>query len=130
MPPPDDKKKPLVLLYSRSDEMALLLGAFLEIWNCQVGEAFSENELLKITESKNPSLVLFDLSLAFEQDLKILRRLRTIDSLAKTPIVVLSGHARSGNVNSALEAGADEYFIKPIDFERLGSAVKKYSVLN
>lgn len=124
----DGNAAPLIVIYSQSEEIRLLLDAFLKIWNFRVSEAIGESDLIGIVERECPSLILFDVSRMFDEDLELLRRLRTRASFEKTPILVLSGHARAGNSVSALASGADEYFIKPLNFERLERSVKKYSL--
>jgi YesN/AraC family two-component response regulator len=39
--------------------------------------------------------------------------------LRAVPIVVISGHDPNGHRQAALDAGCNDYLLKPIDFERL-----------
>jgi DNA-binding response OmpR family regulator len=41
-----------------------------------------------------------------------------------TPIIFCSGEARKAEIAKAIEAGGDQYFVKPVDFDKLADAVK------
>lgn len=120
------KKNSLVLLFSREYEIRILLQAFLKVWNYELCEADDEKELVQTAEKERPALILFDMSREFEEDLKIIRRARATPVFSNLPILVLSGHARSGDSITTLQAGASEYLLKPIDFGQLENSINRY----
>lgn len=126
----DHQFKPFVLAYSRSSEMLLLLKTFLKMWNCDFGKIDNEKDFFKYVEGIAPSIILFDISRAIDDDLETLRRLRRMEECREIPVLALSGHARREDLQMTLAAGANEYFIKPVDFDRLGSSVKVFSTSN
>ncbi|MGI8469802.1 MAG: response regulator [Pyrinomonadaceae bacterium] len=130
MPQNDGEIAPLVVLVGKDEETRFLLKTFLDVWKCRAGEATNETDLIKIAGGEKPNLILMDVSLAFEEDLTCLRRMRALNAFKNTPIIVVSGHARACNSALALAAGADEYMIKPIDFDRLENPVKRYPFNN
>ncbi|MDP1649340.1 MAG: response regulator [Rubrivivax sp.] len=65
-----------------------------------------------------PDLLLLDLQLPDIDGLEVMRRLRADPSLAGCRIVALSADAMTDHVEAALAAGFDDYWTKPIQFER------------
>lgn len=65
-----------------------------------------------------PDLILLDLNLPDIDGRQIIQMLRGDQSLAKTPILVLTAAGRN-EAQSAVEMGANAYFIKPLEYETL-----------
>jgi two-component system KDP operon response regulator KdpE len=63
-----------------------------------------------------PDIIVLDLGLPDLDGMDIIRAVR---GYSRTPIVVLSGRAGSGDKVDALEAGADDYVTKPFDVNEL-----------
>ena len=64
-------------------------------------------------------LILLDLSLPIYDGWTVARSLRADPLTRSTPILALTAHAMAGDRERALEAGCDDYDIKPVDFPRL-----------
>ncbi len=62
---------------------------------------------------KKPDLVILDRSLPGMPGMEILRRLRQTPATYLTPILMLTGKRGSGLADEAVEAGADDYLVKP-----------------
>ena len=79
---------------------------------------------LDICEGQSFDLIVMDVNMPVMDGLTATRRLREDGGLnAETPIVVLSASARSEDHHAGLEAGADAYLNKPIDFVALAEVV-------
>ena len=75
--------------------------------------------------SENPDLILMDLSLPVMDGWEATSTIK-IQKKLKIPIIVLTAHAMAGDREKALEAGADEYDTKPIEFKKLLGKIKDF----
>jgi two-component system cell cycle response regulator DivK len=76
-----------------------------------------------LAERERPDLILMDMSLPVIDGWEAARRIKSNPDLANIPIVGLSAHAMSGDVEKAVAAGCDDYLTKPLNetllFEKL-----------
>ena len=79
-----------------------------------------------MSKSENPDLILMDLSLPVMDGREATSTIKADGSTKNIPIIVLTAHAMAGDREKALEAGADEYDTKPIDFKRLLGKIKDF----
>ncbi len=82
----------------------------------QVTVAADGTTALEQAAAAAPDVIVLDLGLP---DLDGMDVIRAVRGYSRTPIVVLSGRAGSGDKVDALEAGADDYVTKPFDVNEL-----------
>ncbi len=92
----------------------------------EVIEASSEEGGLEAVFSSRPGLILLDADLSEGDSLAICRRIRQV---TESPIVILAASEQNRQIIQALEAGADDYLISPIEPEvlllRVWAALKR-----
>jgi CheY-like chemotaxis protein len=81
---------------------------------------------IDIAQARHPDLILLDVHLPDINGFDVLQRLRTDPVTAIIPIVVLSADATPGQVTKFTEAGANEYFTKPLDLKLLLGLIDSY----
>lgn len=72
---------------------------------------------LTMARESNPDLILLDWMLPIVSGLEVCRRLRTSGS--KTPIILLTAKDEISDRVAGLDAGADDYIVKPFSIEEL-----------
>ena len=75
----------------------------------------------RLLRTEKPELVLLDLALSDADGLDLLQRL---PGLADLPVIIVSGYGREETVAKALDAGAEDYLIKPCSAGELAARVR------
>lgn len=88
-----------------------------------VNVAVDGADALDQVNSDRPDIILMDMSLPVLDGWEVTRRLKSNDSTADIPVIALTAHAMAGDRQKALEAGCDDFDVKPIDFKRLLSKI-------
>ena len=74
---------------------------------------------VRMALSKAPDLILMDIRLPVMDGWEAMRRIKTMPETQNIPIIALTAHAITGDMQKCVEAGCDDYDTKPIDLPRL-----------
>jgi CheY-like chemotaxis protein len=85
----------------------------------EVVTAVDGTEGMAMAQSVEPDLNLMDMSLPAVDGWEAARRLKAARETQAIPIIALTAHAMVGDREKAIEAGCDDYDIKPVEFQRL-----------
>jgi CheY-like chemotaxis protein len=108
-----------ILLVEDNENNRDMLSRRLQKKGYQVSIAIDGAEAVNITDRERPDLVLMDMSLPVMSGADATRAIRENDAIKQTPILALTASAMSGDRESALAAGCDDYDTKPVDLPRL-----------
>jgi DNA-binding response OmpR family regulator len=108
---------PLVLLVDDDAAIRRSVSIALELEGFQVISASGGRPALEAVESARPALVLLDLTMPDLDGLEVLRRLRSGGD--DVPVCVLSARDEVDDRVRGLEAGADDYIVKPFAVEEV-----------
>lgn len=115
-----------VLVAEDHEDTRQLLRTLLEQRGLSVVEACDGMEAVDAAERERPDLILMDGSLPRLDGIGATRRMRKLPELAAVPIVFLSGHASPQDRTAALDAGCDEYVVKPFDLARIDNLLNRH----
>lgn len=83
------------------------------------GESFSKAEYESIR------IILLDLNLPRYTGLEVLARLKGNDQTKHIPVVIFSSSEMKSGIDECIEAGAEQYIVKSIDFDAYTNAIKE-----
>jgi phosphoribosyl 1,2-cyclic phosphodiesterase/CheY-like chemotaxis protein len=114
---------PRVLIIEDDAENRRAMAQFFtrEDWN--VLEANDGDAGLELALRSRPELILCDLLMPKSNGFEVCRSIR--EQLQPTKIIVVSGRDYGVDRTSALEAGADEYLLKPVTWELLSGTIDR-----
>ena len=101
---------PSVLIIDDEAQIRRLLQIALEADGWRVAQASTGEEGLLRAGMDRPEVIILDLGLPDAEGIDVLRKIRQKSS---TPVVILSVRATEQDIVGCLEAGADDYLIKP-----------------
>jgi len=78
-----------------------------------------------MAQRERPDLVLMDMSLPEMDGWQATRMLKGDAGTCRIPVVALTAHAMVGDREKALEAGCDDYAVKPIDMPLLLETIER-----
>lgn len=119
--PKSDSSKPRILMVD--DEVAILrfLRVALENGEFSLYEADNGHAALAAAVAVHPDVVLLDLGLPDLDGIEVIKRIR---EWSQVPIIVLSVRDSEDDKIGALDAGADDYLIKPFSVGELQARIR------
>jgi len=121
---PDWKK---ILIVDDDQNINTLLKRFLtkRMPEWTVSQAFDGFEAGKLISESRPGVILLDISLPGIDGHRLCRRIKEDPSLGTPVIVAITGLAEEDVEETILREGADAFFKKPLDFEKLCQKVEE-----
>lgn len=108
--------KPVVLVVEDDKSVRKLMSATLQAHDYRFIEAASGQEALLNATSHHPDIAMLDLGLPDMDGVEVIRAIRSWSSM---PIVVISARSEDTDKIGALDAGADDYLVKPFSVDEL-----------
>ncbi len=114
---------PSVLIIEDDDDSRRATAALFGKADWKVLEAADGDSGIELAIRNRPEVILCDLLMPKSNGFQVCRTIR--QQLQPTKIIVVSGRDYAVDRASALEAGADEYLLKPITWEALCEAIDR-----
>lgn len=119
-----EKGKARILIVDDSKLERKLMAAYLTPHQYEVWEAPNGEMAQQIIEAYSPDLIILDLILEGKSGLEICRELKQREETRLIPIVMVTAYGDKQSRIEGLEAGADDFLIKPVDRGELVARVK------
>ena len=110
---------PRILLVEDNEMNRDMLSRRLERRGFEVVIAIDGAEGVAKSKSDHPDLVLMDMSLPVMTGWEATRAIKADPATASLPVIALTAHSMAGDREKAMEAGCNDYDVKPVDLPRL-----------
>lgn len=108
-------KKSRILIVDDDGDIRDILKIILTQDNYEVIEACDGAEGLKMAQNKSPDLVVLDYNMPALNGTQVCRRLKKDILLRHLPIIMLTGKGDLTDKVEGIDAGADDYLVKPFE---------------
>ncbi len=106
----------IILVIDDDPAMTELLKILLESLSATVHTAFNGQQGIELCKNEKPDVIILDLMMPEPNGWQVCKSIR---EFSHTPILILSALDNPGLVATALDAGADDYLIKPVSSSML-----------
>ena len=117
--------KAMVLIVDDDTTSRQIARVLLQTQGYDTLEAESGEAALELTRVALPDLVILDVEMQGINGFDVVNHLKTEDRTRSIPVIMVTGR-RPGVRMRALEAGAEDYLIKPVDAAELRTLVRNH----
>lgn len=115
-----------ILIVEDDEEVAFLIKFMLEREGYVVHHANDGQKAFDFVHSQpSPHIAILDIMLPFKDGYEILREIRSSNTWKTCPVIMLTAKGQSHDITRALEAGADDYIVKPFQPTEFLARIKK-----
>ena len=122
--PSDSQGKERVLVVEDSRTILAVVKYFLELEGFEVLEARDGNVGLEVAKRERPQVIVTDYNMPGMDGLALVKALRADPLTRGIAVLMLTSENNVEKESQALEAGVDDYILKPVEPRRLAARVK------
>jgi len=115
-----------ILLADDEEDIKVVVRLYLESKGYNIVTAFDGLDAIEQVKREKPDLILLDVMMPVMNGYEVAARVRADEASKSIPIVMLSAATHEEAVKKALEAGANDYLMKPFDPVVLEETIRKY----
>lgn len=115
---------PRVLVAEDHPDHQYITRGLLEACGCAVLEAWHGAEAVDVAVRERPDMILLDLRMPVLDGFEAARRIRR--TLPRVPMVAYTATYSNSMTGEALDAGFDEYLVKPVSVEDMRKLLQRY----
>jgi len=118
-----------VLVAEDSSVIQNLTKKILQMQSYEISSVKNGQQVLDVLEKEDFDIILMDINMPVMDGMECSRNIRALPDSEKSniPIIAITGNAQNYSIEEFKEAGINDYLPKPLNFDALVEAVKKYT---
>jgi DNA-binding response OmpR family regulator len=117
--------KPKIIIVDDDRETRELLALALQMEDFDVTQAANGLRLISTLHVDQPDLILLDVNMSWIDGFELCRAVRKNEDFGDIPVIFISARSSSADVKRGIEAGAADYFTKPVELQTLIARIKE-----
>jgi DNA-binding response OmpR family regulator len=122
---PDDIRKPKVIIVDDDRDTREMLTLALELEDFDVSQAANGLRLISAMHVDRPDVILLDVMMSWIDGFELCRAIKKNPSFMEIPVIFISARKTPEDERAGIEAGAIDYFPKPLDMDGLVSRIRQ-----
>jgi len=118
--------KPKVTIVDDDRDTRELLSLALESEGFEVNAAANGLRLIASLQLKRPDVILMDVNMSWIDGFELCKAVKKNEQFRDIPIVFISGRGEPEDKRRGQEAGAADYFVKPLDLNALINRLRQF----
>jgi DNA-binding response OmpR family regulator len=108
-----------ILLADDEEDIKTVVAMFLQTQGYEVVTAFDGLDALEKAKAEDFDLIILDIMMPVLDGFEVCKRLKEDERTRDIPVLMLSAAAHIESVNKGMEAGAEDYIVKPFEPDKL-----------
>lgn len=109
------KQQPTILIVDDNQANLELLQAYMEDVDCRIITAYDGPEALEKVQAEMPDLVLLDIMMPKMSGFEVCKKIKTNPQTENIPVIMVTALTEFGDIELAIEAGAEDFLSKPVN---------------
>lgn len=118
-------EKPRIIIVDDDRDTRELLAMALETEGFEVTSAANGLRLISSLQLRRPHLILLDVNMSWIDGFELCKAVKKNENFRDIPVIFVSGRGEPEDRRKGMEAGAADYFVKPLDLNRLIARIRE-----
>jgi DNA-binding response OmpR family regulator len=120
-----EKRRPKIIIVDDDRETRELLALALEREDFEVSQAANGLRLISTLHVDRPDLILLDVNMSWIDGFELCKAVQKNEEFARIPVIFISARSSAADVKKGREAGACDYFTKPVELPTLIARIRE-----